>query len=765
MALPVIKTPNASTAKTADGKTRKRAHSDVVQPRHTISEDCNTDSRKRVRLTPLNTNWSNGQESTTQCQTPSSIASPTIAKVSESPIDWRQPPTMFSPHRRSFHGSMSYPQPMLPYHSQHHELFPPRTSVGSDFDYPMVPMVSDGKSHPHHHLLTPEDRSAVDSSIHCFSNAPSMDLPRSVPSVPYLQAEPFDGYSLNVLPDLKSEEEQRERNAPRPVLLKSESSDDHYPISGSAQDSSLYDNPQSLGAYPSPGTYEHSSAPQHDPAVSNAEDHSQSGSKALSSTSHAPSFPSTLVTNPYNLSFNTISPRIQYLLDYYDKAICPVLVTFDGPSNPYRAHIIQRAMHNPGLQHALAALATNNMRMKCLKDVPELRDHPDQSRTFIQACIGAPTPEEQHHKSKSIEYLNAQLGNPSKAKDDSVLATLLILCLFHVCDSGFSKFKTQLAGVQKLLKLRGKSAGPPNGLQDEFVGWVEAFFAWFDVMTAAVNDRETQIEGTALDLGNVNDNLGALEQFSGCDGRLFKLISRLGRLNLLSQGRPVRPSSQELAQAGLSQPSPRVTQTAKDYYSLRFDSPTEDNSDFGHGNAASMTDAEQLHAPKDLRHAFLDEWHYIREKLDAWAPDLDGSSNLAMTHISESFRYAALLYTERLAYPTLPSSSPSIQTLVHQALSHIDDIGPNSCVTKFMLWPLFIAGTECVEESHRELIRARCVEIQKESGFYNNVSGLEVLERVWKENERDVALQRSCGTQAFKWRGCMDRLDGEYIVI
>jgi hypothetical protein len=114
------------------------------------------------------------------------------------------------------------------------------------------------------------------------------------------------------------------------------------------------------------------------------------------------------------------------------------------------------------------------------------------------------------------------------------LATLLILCLFHVCDSGFTKFKTQLAGVQKLLAMRERT------VQSEFVGWIELFFTWFDVMTAAVNDREIEVRGDSLDMMNLTANLGALEHHSGCEGRLFKLIARLGRLNLLSQNRPVR---------------------------------------------------------------------------------------------------------------------------------------------------------------------------------------------------------------------------------
>ena len=68
---------------------------------------------------------------------------------------------------------------------------------------------------------------------------------------------------------------------------------------------------------------------------------------------------------PQNLTTaSPLSPRMLSLLDYYDKSICPVLVAFDDQKNPYRMHIIHLAMRNSELQNAIAALATNNMRMR-----------------------------------------------------------------------------------------------------------------------------------------------------------------------------------------------------------------------------------------------------------------------------------------------------------------------------------------------------------------------------------------------------------------
>jgi len=498
--------------------------------------------------------------------------------------------------------------------------------------------------------------------------------------------------------------------------------------------------------------------------------------------------------------FYHLPPRMQTLFDFYDKHICSVLVAFDGDTNPYRAHILQLASQNEALQYAIAALATNNIRMRNHIQqsgfiVEELQD--DEPRKIARASIPPPTPEEQFFKRLSIESLNKQLIHPSIAQDDSVLATLLILCLFHVCDSGFSKFNVQLTGVQKLLSLRG------SGAQSGFLGWVQMFFTWFDVMTSTVNDREAQIRADNLDMYNFSSDLGALEQFSGCDGRLFKLIARLGRLNLLAQDRPVRLDA-KVSQL-YPQPPRRFTKptasSPADYYRLdgngwgTFVIDEEDQEqEEDIFNPSSST--ESTFIPPDSRREFWHEWNDIRTRLQAWSMDSLPSSPISpnpstapgqrdLVHINECFRSSALLYTERLAHPALPSSATNFQSLVSGAFFHITSLSITSCVNKFLLWPLFIIGTECVNPIHRATVRQRCVEIQRESGFFNNLSVLEVLEKVWAETgpgqregcigvEEEVIRRRRDSSggqvgkrwgQAFRWRRAMNRVDGEYIVV
>ena len=499
-------------------------------------------------------------------------------------------------------------------------------------------------------------------------------------------------------------------------------------------------------------------------------------------------------------NFIHLPSRMQYLLDYYNKHICSVLVAFDSSLNPYRHHVLELATQNEGLQNAIAALAINNMRMRTQEHTgtvsfgDKIRDHDRR----LHDETSRPSAEETCYKSVSINQLQMQLTDLQCAQDDSVLATLLILCLFHVCDSGFSKFKTQLEGVQKLLSMRDPSQ------RTGFIGWVEMFFTWFDVMTSTVNDRETAIRGDRLDMMEYSSNLGALEQFSGCDGRLFKLIARLGRINLLSQNRPVRAQYGE-KEPNLSPYGPEPTRAANLSEADRWRDQTVGNPNNytkmdGNGWDLPTTASLGEDALTDLgtsstdgRHQFWSEWGDVRSRLQSWSmspSDVTPGEGMAtgqlgpeqrdMMHINESFRASALLYIERLAYPHSPSSSLNFQTLVHDALGHITSISITSCVNKFLLWPLFIAGTECVDAAHRALVRDRCLEIQRESGFYNNISVLEVLERVWaeqgeestsgkieevKRRRKDSAGPQGGFGQAFRWRKAMDRVDGEYIIV
>lgn len=517
-----------------------------------------------------------------------------------------------------------------------------------------------------------------------------------------------------------------------------------------------------------------------------------------------------------SLSFTNSMPSLlvggtralRELINYYDQVISPVIVAFDGPTNPYRMHVLRLASESDSLQHAIAALSASNLRMRrdyetvtstvtstmtstitstnqqmFLTDIPHetthdasvrkssmahktLRDSLDEFGS--QPGPGQPSQRELYHKGESIRALNAKLGDPSVKDDDSVLATLLVLCLYHMCDTGVAKFRTQFAGVKKILALRNTKKVSRESR------WLVTMFRWFDAMTATVNDREGQFEDEVVDCDSFDLDEWSLENLAGCDSRLFKIISNLGRLNLLSQGKAVNGSSSRPPRSI----APRRTY---DFYSMHT-RPTETTWSGTNWSGTNQT-SDVLADQPDPQTQFAVEWQATRQELLDWqfdtstVPLYSNVNTLDLNHISESFRYSALLYTERLAYPSTPSSAPRFQSLVGRAILHIQAVKSDV----YLLWPLFITGTECVLPEHRDLVRKRCLAIQEDSGFFNNMSTLSLLDKVWEDADQDVGrdglvsgLGAMCGVEAahrdeqagpFKWRKAMGKVDGEYIVI
>jgi hypothetical protein len=509
-----------------------------------------------------------------------------------------------------------------------------------------------------------------------------------------------------------------------------------------------------------------------------------------------------------------MSSRLNFWLNYYDKIICPITVAIDSPSNPYRRQILNLAVESPGLQHAICALASCNLRMKRrqghgsqqwsqpleleiqdrhnggLQLISNVRNQPPRAPTSETPADELALQEEYQNRSQAVQLLNQQLTDPEQAKHDSVLATLFILCHYRMCESGIAQFKTQFAGAKKLLGMRA------CGVETGKWGWMESLFTFFDAITATVNDREAQLRGGYLDMvASPLSPESALENYAGFDGKLFKIIATLGRLNLLSQHRPVLdPLRPRTSSRSSLHTRPRLSgQALVDYYkynATKFDgngfaSTLDSDPELDHFSAFSTPSPVAGPPGDDERPLFWAEWSTTRSLLQSWefSPSslaaalpipCDQSLTRDFAYVSEAFRYAALLYIERLACPDLPSSHLNFQNLVSQVLFFVEALGQvigggreGSKMEKFLLWPLFVAGSECVSDLHRDIVRARCRGIVGRSGYGNNFAGLDVLEKIWKESpdEKSETHGRPSGNGPFRWTAFMDGIDGEYIMV
>ncbi|RPB19609.1 hypothetical protein L211DRAFT_793859 [Terfezia boudieri ATCC MYA-4762] len=482
-----------------------------------------------------------------------------------------------------------------------------------------------------------------------------------------------------------------------------------------------------------------------------------------------------------------LAPELRFLIDHYDKSVCPSIVAFDGPSNPYRSHILRLAFQNSALMEAVYALASSHLQQR--KKIPLLetrRSSPPRFSSRSSSHVDCSTA--LSHKNASIKLLNSQLSNNSLAVADAAMATLLTLCLYHICETGVGQFKTHLAGVKKLMGMRcvGKVTGR--------WGWMETVFTWLDNMSASVNDREAQLRGDYLDMiAETNDDWD-LESLTGCNRYLFMRLAKLAKVNMLSQQVPI----------SFHRPGP-----------YRHNHMGDDNS-------------EPVRNEYDGRDEFWAAWNAMKNDLLAWKPcskyaatpwrhraldygylsaDVDFSQDLQFPisststlqptdpassmrkaskayeavendhwlHSSNVWRYAAIIYLDRLAYPHLRSSHHVFQSTIRIVLDHLNCIPTTSGLSKSLMWPLFITGTECVVGEHRMFIRERCFDMQRDCGFFNKVSGLDILETIWDQELDEDSFYgpsgyaipgcETIGGRGLKWRRAIQQEDGEYLMI
>lgn len=480
--------------------------------------------------------------------------------------------------------------------------------------------------------------------------------------------------------------------------------------------------------------------------------------------------------------------KIPFFLDYYEHTMCPGMVFIDGPHNPFREHIIALAANSRSLQHAICALSACNLRMKRKLSLAH-----DQNETGISAlprpvtesqCDDRTLSEEYQHRNLAVHLLNEQLNDPTKARGDAVLATILLLCHYRMAESGIAKFHTQFAGVKKILGMRRSSPFPPS--RDS--AWMEALFTYFDAITASINDREAQLNTSFYGVMPEAQLLppGA-ENLVGCDRELFKTIIKLGRLNLLSQHRPVQsllsattphgiPSR---SQSPLESPIGHVYKPQHQHHisadMFAKPQPRYDGNGFGPTLEEDHLLSPSLSSPSaydDHRSNFWREWKDTRIALQSWEFDAQRvlaslPAGLAATpaqvrdlgSLSEAFRYAALVYTERLASPNVSSAHNNFRNLVSQVVYYATSLEAGSSAEKFLLWPLFVAGSECVNELQQGMVRSKCREIMARSGYMNNLAALDVLERIWAGEGRDGQQESKLGSLVrrapFSWTRCI----------
>ena len=437
--------------------------------------------------------------------------------------------------------------------------------------------------------------------------------------------------------------------------------------------------------------------------------------------------------------------NLRCLMDYYDRVIPPISTTSSSPTHPYKPQILRLAAGSGALQYAIAALSANYMRQRCACARPNPSRQPfsdffhdefvrkyssahnmlDAGRNQIPfLCLGERLEKEFYFKELSSRLLNEQLGDMGLRKDDSLQATILILCLDHVCGMGLTNLKRRFASVTKILSLHGDH----TTTSIKAMTWLTIMFTWFDSMILAGAPGKGHYTVSDTIASGVVEGSWKQEGHAGCNGKLFSIITQLGRLNLAS-GDPFIQAHQA-ANLGFGQ----ISTSADDQYNYRTMNPNQ----VDEGRPAPFVDAET-----DPRTRFWRERNGIRAELEGWQwdpPKRNHSSakiapfrQINSGHVSESFRCAALLYMEFLSSTRMAGMQPRVQSLVKRVAYHVSNVEADVS----LLLPLFIAGLDDPAEQTCRLVGEGCVDLMEESDFLKNIPALELSLQLWRGQGQD----------------------------
>ena len=375
---------------------------------------------------------------------------------------------------------------------------------------------------------------------------------------------------------------------------------------------------------------------------------------------------------------------IEYLFENFKKFICPVIVAFDGPSNLYRSQITRLAIESETLLHAIAALSAIHIRQQRRSDNHSLmRKNPK--------IVPVEEPSSMEEVRYSLRSLTDQLRDPTKALDDSILATLLILGLYQIYNIGVDKFKAQLAVVKKMMAFN--TIGGDNANNKKAVSWLTLTFTWFESMTDhnQVKDNEDA------------DMHGEQENLAGCDPRLFRIINRLGRLNSLARTTESNKSVVEIGSV------PPAANSPQEYYSLPYSSTSNEK------QSTPFISLPSRYKSRPYSPQFWHEFRFLRGQLEAFHPPSSSSFSL---HVSEFFRNAALIYLARFSRQT------ETLTWLKQAVCRINMIDTDI----WLSWPLW-------RNARIPKAGTRVEAARKRSRLFFPTECVFVLERLYRDDD------------------------------
>ncbi|KAF2753393.1 hypothetical protein EJ05DRAFT_505034 [Pseudovirgaria hyperparasitica] len=404
--------------------------------------------------------------------------------------------------------------------------------------------------------------------------------------------------------------------------------------------------------------------------------------------------------------FQDLSPESRFLVDYFEKRICHVLVLVDTERNPYRS-LLSFIGPSRGVLHAVSAISACHM-VHSITGVPVLSMPQDGTAKLSEVSQGSSSISHStlavsgllkslfQSKHRALRCLYDALSNPQEGHECSTLTTAILLVALDIWESGTRSWNVHLEGAKKLLE-----------------SWAES----------------GQLESVNLRM------LTGLITLETCGSTLMLPGGLKTPLRSLLADIPIRDAPDtsivgcpyEIASA-----IEIVTCQRQMYTSARSDSD----------QATQPKDADVkvlLQTLQDLEKFDIDHWGH--EMVQASSHHLSLSLSDLM-HVGRIWKLAAIIYAQRIySNATMQFASP--QSLVNDIIAEYISVQHLDDATKILMWPAFIAGAESTTTRQRQYV-------------------LHILDRIWQitlsANAKNAALtlqqywkQRESQTDAWNW--------------
>ncbi|OQD76495.1 hypothetical protein PENDEC_c004G02412 [Penicillium decumbens] len=350
------------------------------------------------------------------------------------------------------------------------------------------------------------------------------------------------------------------------------------------------------------------------------------------------------------------SAEVETLLTHYDQVICPhQIAPVDGSNNPYRLYVLPLAHKQVGLLYAVLGLSSCHLGR--LKDDKYLSESAAVDyRLKAITALG-----------RAIEKVGS--GSFDESERDAVFATIQILLLHDICESGISSHGAHISGAMSIcsqLKLE-QTLTVEHKRTVFFLGNL----VWLDIIRAfSTPERLSFTQDLRKKLLSLCDL--RFESVNGCPREIVLMIGE-------------------------------ILEQAKAHT----------------GGSLEATEYEKsLH--KLVRKLYL--WDSSR----CFYP----SDDPLWLSVAGAFRHACILRTWRLLDATKSADEAHIQKSVTSILDSLANIPGSSPLIELLVMPLFMAGADCLSPHSRHYILLRLEEINGRSEM-GIAAPRTLLEKVW----------------------------------